>query len=413
MTASAAAPANVPPPAPDIPAWDIDPYAPDVLRDPEPYYAELRDRGPLVWLSRYGIFAAGRHREVQEVFSDWERFVSSRGVGLSDFRTEKPWRPPSIVLEVDPPAHTRTRAVITRALSPRAVGRLKAAFQAEADALVDRLLARDTDDRGFDAVPDLAEAFPLKVFPDAVGIAAEEREMLLVYGAMVFNALGPDNAIRREAMSRAAEVTAWIGGRCRREAITGDGFAATIYAAADAGEIDEGEAGLLVRSMLSAGVDTTVNGLASALWCLSRNPGQYALLRADPTLARPCFEEVLRRTSPVHSFCRTANQDTRVSGVAVAEGSKILCVLAAANLDPDHWPDADRFDIRRRPVGHVAFGTGIHGCVGQAVARQEAEAVLSAIARKVAAIEPAGAPVWRPNNAVRGLQSLPIRFLPG
>lgn len=398
-----------PPPGPDIPAWDIDPYAPDVLCDPEPYYTELRARGPLVWLSRHGIFAAGRHGEVQEIFSDWERFVSSRGVGLTDFKTEKPWRAPSIVLEVDPPAHTRTRAVITRALSPRAVGRLKAEFQREADALVDRLLARGGV---LDAVPDLAEAYPLKVFPDAVGIAGGEREMLLVYGAMVFNALGPDNEIRRRALSRAAEVTAWIASRCRREGIAERGFAATIYAAADAGEISEEEAGLLVRSMLSAGVDTTVNGLAGALWCLSRNPDQYAPLRADPALARPCFEEVLRRTSPVHSFCRTANQDTMVSGIPIPEGSKILCVLAAANLDPVHWPDADRFDIHRRPVGHVAFGTGIHGCVGQAVARQEAEAVLSAIARKVAAIEPAGTAVWRPNNAARGLESLPLRFLP-
>ncbi len=396
----------MPPPDPSVPTWDIDPYDPAVLSDPVPYYDALRRRGPLVWLDRYGIFAAGRHPEVQEIFSDWQRFVSSRGVGLTDFKTETPWRQPSIVLEVDPPDHTRTRAVLTRALSPRAVARLKDTFQAEADALVDRLLAKGE----FDAVPDLAEAFPLKVFPDAVGIAAEGREMLLTYGAMVFNALGPDNAIRRAALAEAPQLTAWIAARCRREAITGDGFAAAIYAAADDGELSEEECGLLVRSLLSAGVDTTVNGLASAVWCLANNPDQFAALRADPKLARPCFEEVLRMTSPVHSFCRTANRDTEVSGVPIPEGTKILCVLAAANLDPDHWPDAARFDIARRPVGHVAFGTGVHGCVGQSVARQEAEAVISALARKVGRIEPAGPAVWRPNNSVRGLGSLPVRF---
>lgn len=406
MSSSIAAADGIAPPDPAIPAWDVDPYAEDVLRDPVLYYTALRARGPLTWLTRYGMFAAGRHPEVQEIFSDWERFVSSRGVGISDFKLEKPWRPPSIVLEVDPPAHTRTRAVITRALSPRAVSRLKESFQDEADALVDRLLQKGS----FDAVPDLAEAYPLKVFPDAVGISPHGREMLLTYGAMVFNALGPDNALRRAAMAEAPRVTAWIGERCRRDAITKDGFAATIYAAADSGDLSEAECGLLVRSMLSAGVDTTVNGLGSAIWCLANNPDQFAALRADPKLARPCFEEVLRMTSPVHSFCRTANQDTEVSGIPIPEGSKILCVLAAANLDPDHWPDADRFDITRRPVGHVAFGTGIHGCVGQSVARQEAEAVLSAIARRVGAIELAGTPEWRPNNAVRGLASLPVRF---
>ena len=324
MNGTAAAADLVPPPDPSIPCWDIDPYAEEVLRDPIPYYAELRAKGPLTWLGRYGIFAAGRHAQVQEIFSDWERFVSSRGVGLTDFKTETPWRPPSIVLEVDPPAHTRTRTVITRALSPRAVSRLKEDFQREADALIDRLLEKAE----FDAVPDLAEAFPLKVFPDAVGIAPDGREMLLTYGSMVFNALGPDNAIRRAALADAQKVTAWIGERCRREAITKDGFAATIYAAADSGDLSEEECGLLVRSLLSAGVDTTVNALASAIWCLASNPGQLAALQTDPKLARPCFEEVLRMTSPVHSFCRTANQDTEVSGIAIPEGSKILCVLA-------------------------------------------------------------------------------------
>jgi cytochrome P450 len=391
-----------------IPVLDVDPYSEDILSDPRPYYERLRAAGPFVRLERYGILACGRYKEVQEVFSDWQRFVSSRGVGLSDFKIEKPWRPPSIILEVDPPAHTRTRAVMARAMSPKAVAQLKESFRQEAEALIDRLIKRSE----FDAVKDLAEAFPLRVFPDAVGIAADGREMLLAYGSMVFNALGPDNEIRRKAFAEAPQIMSWIAERCDRKAIASDGFAATIYAAADKGEITHDEAGLLVRSLLSAGVDTTVTGLGSAVFCLAKNPDQYVLLRADPQLARQTFEEVLRFISPVHSFCRTANQDTTVSGVAIAEGTKILCVLGSANLDPEKWPNPEMFDIHRRPTGHVAFGTGVHGCVGQSVARQEAEAVLGAIAEKVEAIELTGAPVWRPNNAIHGFETLPVRFIP-
>jgi 4-methoxybenzoate monooxygenase (O-demethylating) len=392
----------------DIPVLTIDPFDEAVLRNPEPYYAKLREAGPLVRVEKYGILACGRFRETREIFADWRRFVSSRGVGLSDFKVEKPWRPPSIILEADPPQHSRTRTVMARAMSPRAVARLKDRFSEEAESLIDRLLEK----REFDAVKDLAEAFPLKVFPDAVGIASEGRENLLAYGNMVFNALGPDNPVRRQAFANAPAIAAWIAQHCDRKAITSDGFAATIYAGADSGELSEHEAGLLVRSLLSAGVDTTVTALGSAMFCFATNPDQYALLRDDPQLARQAFEEVLRFTSPVHSFCRTANRDTEVSGLPIPEGAKILCVLGSANLDPEKWPNAAKFDIERKPTGHLAFGTGIHGCVGQSVARQEGEAVLTAVARKVEAIELAAEPVWRPGNSIHALDRLPVRIAP-
>lgn len=391
-----------------VAVWDVDPYAEEVLADPGAYYAGLRARGPFVYLERYAMLACGRYPSTREVFSDWQRFVSSRGVGLTDFKLAAPWRPPSIILEVDPPDHARTRAVMVRALSPRAVAALRQSLQDAADALVDRLLEAGT----FDAVPDLAEAYPTGVFPRAVGLTEVDVRRLVDYGAMVFNALGPDNALRRKAMARGPDVVPWILEQCRRERLAPDGFGAAIYAAADAGEITLDEAGMLVRSLLSAGVDTTVTGLGNALWCLATHPAEFERLKANPRLALPAFEEVLRFTSPVHSFCRTANQATEVDGVRIAPDSKILCVLGAANRDPDHWPDADRFDIGRRPIGHLAFGVGIHVCVGQNVARAEAEALLTAIAGKVGAIEPAGPAVWRPGNAIHALDSLPVTFRP-
>jgi cytochrome P450 len=169
---------------------------------------------------------------------------------------------------------------------------------------------------------------------------------------------------------------------------------------------------MLVRSLLSAGLDTTVTGIGNSIMCLGLNPPAYRQLRADPNLARAAFEETLRLTSPVHTFCRTANCDTEVSGVKIPRDAKILCVLGAANLDPERWPEPDKFDLNRRSTGgHLAFGAGIHACVGQLIARAELEAVLGTIAKKVDAIELTGRPVWRPGNSVHSLESLPVRFI--
>lgn len=204
----------------------------------------------------------------------------------------------------------------------------------------------------------------------------------------------------------------WVNEQCSRERLLPNGFGAAIFAAADAGEVSEEEAALLVRSLLSAGIDTTVTAVGNALWCLALHPQEFTRLTEDQGLVRPAIEEALRFASPIHSFFRTASRDTRVGETDIPADTKLLCVLSAANLDPEKWPDPVRFDIGRRPVGHLAFGTGVHGCVGQNVARAEAEAVLKAIAERVSAIEVVGEPVWRPNNSLRALESLPLRFVP-
>lgn len=152
-----------------------------------------------------------------------------------------------------------------------------------------------------------------------------------------------------------------------------------------------------------------MTGIGSALWCLVHHPDEYRKLRENPELLRPCIEEVLRFTSPVHTFARTACLDTEVGGVRIGEDTRILCCLGAANLDPAKWgADADRFRVDRRPTGHMAFGAGIHGCVGQNIARAEIEAVLAAVVARVARIEPAGPATWRPANAMRALDSFRV-----
>ena len=396
-------------PAKGIPVWDVDPYDEAILADPEPYYAKLRELGPVVYIPRYSVLAVGQYESTRQVFTDHETFVSSRGVGLEDFALGTPWRPPSIILEVDQPDHTKTRRVMARALSPLVVKNLAAMFRETAETIVDDLLTQ----RSFEAVTGLAERFPVSVFPRAVGMHDVHHRHLVDYGSCVFNAMGPDNALRRQALERNAIIGPWILAACARDRLTEDGLGAMIYANADEGTITEAEAAMLVRSFLSAGVDTTVTGIGNALWCFATNPAEWDRLRADPKLVRPAIEETLRYTSPVHTFGRTAGCDTEIAGFKVEEGSKVIGVLGAANGDPAKWGDPETFNIERRPLGHMAFGAGIHGCVGQNIARGEMEALLSVMAEKVARIELFGDAAWRPNNAIHALDKMQIKLIAG
>ena len=263
-----------------------------------------------------------------------------------------------------------------------------------------------------EGVKTLAAAFPLEVFGDAVGVARTERERLLTCGTMVFDALGPDNATRRTSLAHAADVVPWIAARCARDALRDDGLGAAIYAAAEVGDVSAQDASLLVRSLLSAGIDTTVATLANLLCCCAEHPAQWARLRADPSLIPATIDEVLRYASPVHTFCRTSTEAVPFATVSMPADTKILCVMGAANRDPARWDDPERFDITRASQPHVAFGNGIHVCVGQHLARQEIAALLGALVARVKYIELAVAPQWRAGNAVHTLTHLPLHLHP-
>ncbi|MDJ0417914.1 cytochrome P450 [Rhodococcus opacus] len=394
--------------ATELPVLDDDPFGTAILTDPYDFHQRLRDAGPVVFLPRYEVYAMGRHEHVHASLVDWETFVSSRGAGLTDFQKEKPWRPPSLLLESDPPDHTAVRTVMGSVISPRTVRGLRTQFQAEADALVDALIERET----IDAVTDLAEVYPLKVFPDAVGLPADGRHNLLPYGALAFNAFGPHNALLESAMESAAAVQEWIWSSCQREALTDSGFGADIWAAADRGEVSQEQAPLLVRSLLSAGVDTTVYGIANTMYALAQNPAEWELLHREPNLAKFAFDEALRCESPVQTFFRTSSRRKTVGGYDIPADAKVLLFLGSANRDPRKWGEsADEYRITRSGGGHVAFGMGVHQCVGQPIARLEAEIVLGALARKVKRIELVDPPTPRLNNTLKGWAAIPLRLI--
>ena len=390
------------------PSTTVDPFSDDVLADPHPFHRDLRDAGPVVHLERYDVYAMGRYAEVHAALVDWQRFESGAGVGISNFRTETPWRPPSLLLETDPPRHDAPRHVLEPILAPRALRRLRDSWEVTAVELVDQLLERGT----IDAVTDIAEAFPLRVFPDAVGIQQEGREHLLPYGDHTFNAFGPDNHLVERGKNRLPEVAGWVNEQCARDRLTADGFGARIWEAADRGDITHEQAPLIVRSLLTAGVDTTVHALAAVIEGFLSAPDQWEVVRRDPSRARIAFDEAIRWASPVQTFFRTATVDVPLADTVIPAGHKILMFLGAANRDPRHWSDPDRFDLSRDPSGHVGFGMGLHQCVGQHVARLEAECVLRALADRVRAIEPAGEPRRHLNNTLRAWASLPIRLAP-
>jgi 4-methoxybenzoate monooxygenase (O-demethylating) len=391
-----------------IPSLSIDPFDEAFLGNPYGHHCTLRDAGPVVWLEPIGCFAMARYAEVQSALKDWQTFVSGRGVGLSDFATEKPWRPPSLLLEADPPLHDRTRGMMNKIASLASLKSLMPQWRAKAQILIDSLAAQ----RSFDAVADLGEAFPLSVFPDLVGLPDEGREHLIPYGTTAFNAFGPRNALLDKSLASAADATAWVASACKRDRLKPGGWGAAVFAAVDRGECSEAEAERLVRSLLTAGVDTTVNGISNMINAFALYPEQWARLRADPSLAKRAFEESLRWDSTVQTFFRTTSRDVEVAGEVIPEGAKVLLFLAAANRDPRYWERAEVFDITRAASGHVAFGFGIHQCLGQMVARMEAEALLDAMIPRVEEIRLTGEPTRRLNNTLHALSSLPVKFLP-
>jgi 4-methoxybenzoate monooxygenase (O-demethylating) len=393
---------------PACPVSSVDPFGDDFLAAPYPYYADLRDAGPVVWLDHYRLWTCARHAEVQAVLSDWETFSSAAGVGIDDFRRTRPWRPPSLILEADPPLHTRTRTVMNRALSAKPMAALRAGFKSAAEKLADVLVSR----RRVDAILDIAEAYPLSVFPTAIGLGSEGLENLLPYGSMAFNAFGPRNRHYEAAMAEAAKVVPWINAQCAREALSPDGIGAMIWASVDTGEITAEEALLLVRSLLTAGLDTTIISIGNALYAFAENPAQWQALRGDIGLARSAYDEVLRFESPIQTFFRTTTKPAEIGGVAIPADAKILLFLASANRDPRKWDEPERFEIRRRAAGHVAFGAGIHLCVGQMLARLEAEMILAALAARVARIDIVGEPVRKLSNTLRQFGNLPVELIP-
>lgn len=387
----------------------IDPYAMDVLRHPYDFHEALRAAGPVAELTAHGVYGVGGHAEAQEVLKDHRRFSTTGGIGLADAR--KPganFRPLNQLLEVDPPDHTKLRAVVNRHLSPAKVRGWRADMERDAAALVERLL---DGQREVEAVEHLVESYIFKVFVDAVGVRFD-RDAILAIGAMSFNQSGPPNDLYHEAMRRVQPYLQWFEDSQQRQHVREGGLAWQFFLEEDAGTIAPGTASNLTRTFVRGGMDSTIAGIGSTLMHLSRQPAQWQWLREDPSRVRGAFEEGTRMETPFQVTYRVTLADCELAGVHLHADRKVGVFLGAANRDPRRWERPDDYDARRNTVGHLAFGAGDHNCIGQMMARLEAECLLAALLARVKAIEPAGEPEWRPVNQMRTLDRLPLRLVP-
>lgn len=389
------------------PSIDIDPFSRENVVAPYAWHQSLNDAGPLVWMTKYDVWGTARYDIAKQVLDDWETYGSGAGVGLANFHTEKPWRPPSKLLEADPPEHTPRRGVADGVMAHSRLREFRPIFAEQAKLLVDVLLAKGD----IDGMEDVAKPYILKVFPDAVGLGPDGREKLLDYGNMVFNGFGPLNDTFAASTAAADAVVDYVMGCCDRDRLDPNGLGEQAYKAADEGIVSNEEALFIVRSMLSAGLDTTVYAIGNVLSCFADHPDEWEKLRADPSKARNAVEEVLRYDSPFQSFFRTTTRDVELAGQHIPAKTKIMISLGAANRDPDFWENPDVFDIDRNAAAHLGFGFGVHHCMGQAMARLELQALVTEMAKRIESIEITGPAVRAVNNTLHGFETLPLRVV--
>jgi cytochrome P450 len=388
-----------------IPEIDIDPFSHDSVRNARAVDDSLRELAPVFKLKGEDILLLGRHEHVAAGLKDWRSFSS----------TSRPWHDPNsvrpeLLLTDDPPKHTRVRAVIGNALSPKALASMSAAFRVDADAIVEAAALKAARGETLDAVTDFTQPFVYKVLPDLLGIMQRGREHMYDFGNMVWATMGPMNALFQETMAATGQpVIEWATDACKRENLSPGSLGMAMYEAADRGEITSDEAYLLVGILLSAAADTTVLTLANAIRAFCEFPEQYALLRSDPSLVRAAFDESLRWDSPSRMAGRIAMKDVPIEDYVVPAGTRCGLMFAAANRDPRRWQEPDRFDIRRDNAGNLGFGFGVHACVGRVLALLEADALLGAVVRRISRFEAAGVVQPWMTTIGHGPAAVPIR----
>jgi cytochrome P450 len=331
--------------------------------------------------------------------------------------TVGPIDPPSM-LAVDPPEHTRYRRLVSRAFSARAVARLRERTVRIADELLDELERDAADGRPVDLVARYASLLPVTVISEMLGVPVAMREQFLAWGDGATPSLdiGVDWRTHRSVERNLADLDAWFRGHLRDlRRSPGDDLLSSLVVAADEDGDGLTEQELLATAALvfGAGFETTVNLIGNGTALLFAHPEQRRLLAEDPSLWPNAVDEMLRIDSPVQRTGRRAKHDTSVHGVPIAAGELVLLVLAAANRDPKVFPDPQTFDVTRPNArDHVAFSSGIHFCLGAALARMEGEVALRALFERFPELGPAGPARRRGTIILRGYESMPVTVRP-
>jgi cytochrome P450 len=385
--------------------------------DPFELYTELRRTAPVCWVEREGggFWAVTTHPEVSAMGADPVGFCSSRGILVDEIGTT--YDAPPTMMHTDPPQHTRYRRLVQPGFKPSMVRLMEEGVTAKARALVGPIQGGVA----FDVVQDLSIPFPLQVICELLGVDGSQWPRFFEWSEAVI----PGETEQSEGERAQLQIEMWeylIGVAEQRRASPADDLVsvlATVGAPSKADgdavdgsdQLSEAELAMFLIQLLVAGNETTRNLISGGLVALSERPEQWAALRADRSLIPGAVEELLRWTTPVISFMRTATAPATIRGQAIAAGDPVLLVYASANRDEAVFgPDADELRIERHPNPHVSFGFGPHFCLGAALARLEGRVVLGELLDRFETLEPAGPVERTASPVIAGVRHAPLVF---
>ena len=374
--------------------------------NPYPLYQYLLANGPVQWNDVLGAWTLARYADVAASLTD-PRFSADRTrqsvSESSDYEFAKS------MLVSDPPDHTRLRALVSKAFTPRMVEQLRPRIIAIVGELLERMARREG---AVDLITDLAYPLPVVVIAELLGVPAEDRVKFQQWSAVVAASLDPlvsselanQVPIARDGLHR------YLRGIIaeRRRAPRSDLISALVAVEERGDVLSEPELVVMCTLLLIAGHETTVNLIGNGMLALLRHADQLEKLRVEQGLIGVAIEELLRFDSPVQMTGRIALEPVDIDGHTVQPGEWILPLLGAANHDPAQFADPDNLDLARNPNPHVAFGRGIHFCLGAPLARLEGQIAIGALVRRFPNLQLAGEPVRRNQITLRGLQSLPV-----
>lgn len=385
---------------------DVDLFSDEVLNDPYPTLKVLRDMGPVTYFNKYNVWYVSRYDLVLNWVRDWKTFSSDPGVGLND-EVNEAWQE-ALICE-DPPVHTEKRKFFNDLIGPAAMAKHKDAIDARAAMLADNLIAKGS----VDAVKDIGQDLPINVVMDLIGWPEYVRSRLIDLAAGSFNALGPAGNKRTEdSMKAIADITRVAEEVFDADAFIPDGWGHQLSAIAKDGTWTREAVCGLLQGFIVAAFDTTIYGISNGVLMFAENPDQWDLLRENPELSRQAFTEILRLETPLQHLSRVATRDVDAGeGIVIPKGDRVVFSYAAGNRDERAFDNPDRFDLLRKNKVSFGFGTGIHTCAGQALARLEANAVFEAMAKRIKRFELTGKPVRNMSNIARGYLSIPIKII--
>ena len=379
-------------------------FSDDTRRNPYPAYDRIRSSSPVFQEPRSGLWMVFDYDGVNRVLTDHATFSSAYG--------------PDWIVFTDPPRHTKLRALISRAFTPRSIANLEPRIREISRGLLDRFIQRGE----MDLVADFSVPLPMAVIAEMLGIPPEDRPRFVRWNDAILNMSYSltGSAGKHEAVAEFEAVTIEMDAYltevlARRRAEPRDDLLTRLMQAEMDGErLTQEEILGFFQGLLLAGSETTMNLINSAVLCLLEHPGQLALLRERPELLPSAIEEVLRYRSPLQWMARYTKREVVVHDQLIPARKLVLAVIGSANRDPQHFPDPDRFDITREPNPHLAFGHGVHFCMGAPLARLEAKVALSDFLDRVKGFRHASDEPWEPRKAlhVHGPARLPIRFEP-